>query len=78
VLILAALSLDRILRRISLVPRHITGIDALTAYLQPARRLGPIAIIANSTPQVDLPSSWRCQSVRLCVYALDPSSRDLS
>lgn len=74
IVILAALSLMGFCAAFAWCLTALTGIDALTAYLATSPGgVDSIAIIANSTPQVDLPFVLALQSVRLVfVIALAP------
>jgi membrane AbrB-like protein len=74
VVIVAALSLMGFCAALAWCLVNFTGTDALTAYLATSPGgLDSIAIIASSTPQVDMPFVLALQSVRLlCVIALAP------
>ncbi len=62
----AALCLMGVMRSARVVPDRIGHIDALTAYLATSPGgLDSVAIIAASTPRVDLPFVLALQSVRL-------------
>jgi hypothetical protein len=74
VVIVAALSLMGFCAALAWCLVKYTGTDALTAYLATGPGgLDSIAIIASSTPQVDMPLVLDLQSVRLvCVMGLAP------
>jgi len=74
VVIVAALSLMGFCAALAWCLTKLSGTDPLTAYLAMSPGgVDSIAIIASSTPQVDLPFVLALQSVRLvCVIALAP------